>query len=426
MSQTEEKQAAEHNRLVFRRLLSYVKPHWRIYSLGVLCMVLSSIVEPALPAFLKSLLDNGLSNAKGRDDWLIYPLAIFFLFLFRAVASYLADYLMAWVGQQVVTTLRRQMFSRLIRLPTGYFGENSSGRLLSRVAHDVVGVAQASTNTVTDLVKDGVSILGLLSWLLYLNWKLTLVAFTMIPLIGVAVGFFSRRLRRISRNIQTSQGAITQALQEAIEGHKVIKIFGGQVYEEQRFDGVIEMQRRQQMKAVMSNAALSPIVQLFAIVALAVIIGIALYQSANGATTVGDFVSFITAMLMLLAPTKRLTNLNSQIQRAVVAAESVFDLIDEEMEQDHGTQQIGRAVGRIEFDRVSFAYPGHPRKVLDQLNLVVEPGECVALVGASGSGKTTIANLLPRFYAPSEGEIRLDGLPLEQIPLNRYAGILRW
>jgi subfamily B ATP-binding cassette protein MsbA len=416
-------EASAHDRAsVYRRLFTYVRPHWRAYALGLFCMVLSSIVEPALPALLKFLLDDGFSQAKGGSDWLLYPAAIFFLFIFRAIAGFFADYLMAWVGEKVVFEMRRQMFARLIRLPTRYFGDNSSGRLLSRVAHDVTGVTQAASNTVTALVRDSVSIIGLLLWLLYLDWKLTLIAFSMIPLIGIAVTYFSRRMRAITRRIQSAQGAITQALQEAIEGQKVIKIFGGQTYEERRFARIIESQRSQQMKAVASNAALGPIVQTFTVIALAVIMGIALYQSARGHTSVGDFVSFITAMMMLLAPTKRLTNLNTQIQRAVVAAESVFSLIDEVEEPDAGTHDPGRVRGQIVFRGVDFVYPGHERKVLCGLDLDIAPGECVALVGPSGSGKTTIANLLPRFYDVSAGSIELDARPLHEITL---AGLRR-
>ena len=403
---------------LYRRLLTYVRPHRRAYALGVLCMVLASIVEPALPALLKYLLDDGFTTARAPADWLIYPVGIFVLFVFRAIVGYVADTLMAWVGQQVVTEMRREMFAKLIRLPTRYFGEHGSGRLLSRVAHDVTGLTQASTSTVTSLVKDSVSIIGLLAWLVFLNWKLMLVALAMLPFIGLAVGYFSRRLRRIARDIQVSQGAITQALQDVIEGQKVIKIFGGQTFESRRFDATIESQRRYQMKAVMSNAALGPIVQTFAVIALAIIMGIALFQAARGEATVGNFVSFITAMMMLLAPTKRLTNLNTQIQRALVAAESVFELIDTVPEEDAGTRELGRARGEVTFDEVSFSYPGHERRVLDRLDLDIRPGECVALVGPSGSGKTTIANLLPRFFSPTHGEIRIDGVPLAQITLS--------
>ena len=404
-------------RQVYLRLLGYVKPYKRAFGLAILCMVLSSIVEPAFPALLKYLLDDGFTAARGPADWMIYPAAIFTVFALRAVVGYLADYLMAWVAQHVITDLRREMFARLLTLPAQYYGEHASGRLLSRVAYDVTGVANTSTNALTNLVKDSVSVIGLLGWLVYLNWKLTLITVAMIPFIAIAVRYFSKRIRHYSRGIQTSQGAITQVLQESIEGQKIIKIYGGQRQETARFDQVTGEQRRLQMRSLSANAALGPIVQLFAVLALAVIMAIALYQAASDNATVGDFISFITATIMTLAPLKSLSNVHAAIQRGLVSAESVFSLIDASPEDDHGTAELGRAGGLVEFSGVSFTYPGAHQPALDRLDLTIRPGECVALVGPSGSGKTTVANLLPRFYHADTGEIRIDGLRIEDIRL---------
>ncbi len=404
-------------RQVYFRLLGYVKPYKRAFALAILCMVLSSIVEPAFPALLKYLLDDGFASAKGTADWLLYPAAILVIFTLRAIVGYLADYLMAWVSQNVITELRREMFARLLRLPAHYFSEHASGRLLSRVSYDVTGVANTSSHALTNLVKDSVSVAGLLGWLVFLNWRLTLITVAMIPFIAIAVRYFSKRIRHISRGIQTSQGAITQVLQEIIEGQKVIKIYGGQHQEISRFDSVIREQRRLQMRAMSANAALGPIVQLFAVLALAVIMAIGLYQASSGAATVGDFISFITATLMTLAPLKSLSNVHASIQRGLVAAESVFSLIDASPEDDRGTKELGRARGEVEFSCVSFTYPGAHQPALVELDFVIRPGESVALVGPSGSGKTTVANLLPRFYHAEAGEIRIDGLPIEDIKL---------
>ena len=406
------------SRQLYIRLLGYVRPYWIAFVVAIGCMGLSSVVEPVFPAVMKGLLDNGFSNAKDNWDWLIYPGAILGVFMARAILGFIGDYAMSWVSNNVVAELRQAMFARIVNLPTSYFGDHTSGRLMSRVAYDVGGVAGAATSAVTTLVKDSLSVIGLLAWLIYLNWKLTLVAVAMVPFIALAVRAFSGRLRRVSRGIQESQGTITQVLQEAIEGHKIVKIFGGQIYESERFRDTVQKQRRLSMRATIAAAAQGPIVQFFAAVALATIMAVALSQAANDQTTVGGFVSFITAMLMLLAPLKRLTDINAPIQRGLAAAESVFEVIDEAPEADHGTIELPRAHGLVELSAVHFTYPGAETEALKGISFSARPGECIALVGQSGSGKTTVANLLPRFYTIASGEIRIDGHRLDDIRLD--------
>lgn len=406
------------SRQLYIRLLGYVRPYWMAFVVAIGCMGLSSVVEPVFPAVMKGLLDNGFSNAKDNWDWLIYPGAILGVFMARAILGFIGDYAMSWVSNNVVAELRQAMFSRIVNLPTSYFGDHTSGRLMSRVAYDVGGVAGAATSAVTTLVKDSLSVIGLLGWLIYLNWKLTLVAVAMVPFIALAVRAFSGRLRRVSRGIQESQGTITQVLQEAIEGHKIVKIFGGQIYESERFRDTVQKQRRLNMRATIAAAAQGPIVQFFAAVALATIMAVALRQAANDQTTVGGFVSFITAMLMLLAPLKRLTDINAPIQRGLAAAESVFEVVDEAPEVDHGTIDLPRARGLVELSAVHFTYPGAETEALKGISFSAKPGECIALVGQSGSGKTTVANLLPRFYSIASGEIRIDGHRLDEIRLD--------
>ncbi len=405
------------SRQLYVRLLTYVRPYWVAFVAALICMGLSSLIEPLFPALMKYLLDDGFSKARGGWDWLIYPAAIFAIFLSRALFGFIADYAMSWVAQNVITELRQAMFARLVALPIRYVHDHASGRLMSRIAYDVTNVAQAATGALTVLVKDTLSIVGLMAWLLYLNWKLTLITLAMVPFIALAVRAFSGRLRRVARGIQESQGNIAQVLQEAIEGHKVIKIFGGQAYEVDRFRVAVQEQRRLNMRNTVASSAQGPIVQFFAAIALAVIMGVALQQAAGDQTTVGSFVSFITAMLMVLAPLKRLTDINAPIQRGLAAAESVFSLIDEKAEEDCGGKELVGASGLVEFDRVTFSYPGAERKALEDLSFTVRPGECVALVGPSGSGKTTVANLLPRFYPVDHGEIRVDGHRLDDIRL---------
>jgi len=406
------------SRQLYLRLLGYVRPYWVAFVVAIGCMGLSSVAEPIFPAVMKGLLDNGFSNAKDNWDWLIYPCAILGVFMARAVLGFIGDYAMSWVSNNVVAELRQAMFGRIINLPSGYFSDHISGRLMSRVAYDVNGVAGAATGALTTLVKDSLSVTGLLVWLIYLNWKLTLVTLAMVPFIALAVQAFSGRLRRVSRSIQDSQGTITQVLQEAIEGHKVVKIFGGQDYEHERFTDVVQKQRRLGMRSTIAAAGQGPIVQFFAALALATIMAVALKQASSDQTTVGGFVSFITAMLMLLAPLKRLTDINSPIQRGLAAAESVFEVIDERPESNHGTVELSRAQGLIEFSSVHFSYPGADTEALKGVSFSARPGECVALVGPSGSGKTTIANLLPRFYAISGGVVLIDGHNTDDILLE--------
>lgn len=406
------------SRDLYLRLLTYVRPYWKVFAAALVAMGLSALAEPVFPAMMKKLLDDGFSTAAGPWDWLLYPLAIMGIFLARAVFGFIGEYAMSWVSNNVITELRQAMFARMVRLPTRYYSDNLSGRLMSRIAYDVTGVAGAATNALTSLIKDSLAIVGLMAWLLYLNWQLTLITLSVVPFIAVVVRTFSKRLRTVAKGQQESMGKITQVLQETIEGHKVVKIFGGQTYEEARFYKSVREQRRLAMRATMATAAQSPIVQFFAASGVAIIMGVALKQAAGDQTTVGSFVSFITAMLMILPPLRRITDVNAPIQRGLAAAESVFSLIDEAAEEDKGQEDLGRAQGLVEFDNVSFTYPGAERPALAGVSLTIRPGESVALVGPSGSGKTTAANLLPRFYAIDGGEIRVDGHALPNIKLN--------
>ncbi|QDX81586.1 lipid A export permease/ATP-binding protein MsbA [Denitratisoma sp. DHT3] len=405
------------SRELYLRLLGYVKPYWRIFVFALVTMSLSAATEPLFPALMKPLLDGHFGGGDAADLWRM-PLLIVAIFVFRGLLGFVADYSLAWVSNKVVLDLRNAMFATLVRLPVRYVDNQSSGVLMSKVAYDVTGVTGAATGVLTTLVKDTLAVVGLLGWLLWLDWKLTLVALAMIPLIALAVGGFSKRLRRTSRGVQEAMGQIMRVLQETIEAHKVVKVFGGQDYEKNRFAQASGGQRAHAMRQTVAAAALGPIVQTLAAVALAVIIAFALRESAQDGATVGSFVSFITAMLMLLAPLKRLTDINAPLQRGLAAAESVFSLVDEKPEEDNGTVDLGRARGEVAFERLVFTYPDAPRRALDGIDLAIQPSETVALVGASGSGKTTLANLLPRFHPASGGRISVDGHDVAQLTLK--------
>jgi ATP-binding cassette, subfamily B, bacterial MsbA len=340
------------------------------------------------------------------------------VFLVRGIFTFSSSYCMTWVANKVVLDLRAAMFARLVRLPTSYLNDHTSGALLSKVAYDVSGVTGAATTVLTVLVRDSIAIIGLLGYLFYLNWKLTLVALVIGPPIALTVRLISRRLRRMSREVLRSLGDVVHVLQETIECHKVVKVFGGHDYELGRFRKSAQILRGFTMRADVPAALTTPITHVLAAFALAVIIYISLQDVLASRMTVGDFASFITAMLMLLAPLKHLTEINNALQRGLASAESVFGMIDAPVEEDRGSVAIGRARGDVRFESVSFSYPARAEPALADIDLHVRPGETVALVGGSGGGKTTLVNLLPRFYAPSSGRILLDGHDLQTLTLE--------
>jgi subfamily B ATP-binding cassette protein MsbA len=401
---------------LYLRLLKYVAPYWRIFALSLLGMVIVGLTEVALPALMKPLLDGTfVYKDAALMRWM--PAVIIALVAVRGGAEYMASYCINWVGNKLVMDLRERMFSKLLGLPTQYYDDHASGNLISKLTYDVTQVTAAATSVLTVIFKDSVSLFGLLIYMSWLNWKLTMLALVMTPLIVGVVRLISKRLRSSSRAVQQAMGDVTQVLQETIEGHKVVKLFGGQRYEATRFGEQVNHVRRFMMKQTTAAAASVPVVQLLAGVALASIVYLATQQSSANEITVGEFVSFVTAMLMLTAPLKRVTGVNEPLQRGLAAAESVFELIDQAGESDPGQATIARARGEIRFDDVSFTYGNAERAALDAITLTINPDETVALVGASGGGKSTLANLVPRFYRPTRGRILLDGHDLETLTL---------
>jgi subfamily B ATP-binding cassette protein MsbA len=396
---------------LYLRLLGYVKPYWKVFAASILAMAVVSATEPALPAMVKPLLDGTFVD-KDRSllKWL--PLVIIGVFVVRGAASFVSGYTVHWVAQKVVADLRNAMFGKLVRLPTAFYDNNTTGALVSKFIHNVSQVTGAATSAIQVLVKDSLAVLGLLGWLLWLNWKLTLIALVVGPVIVRIVRFFSGRLRAMSRAEQTAMGDLTHVLEESIGNNRVVKVFGGQAYEATRLDAAANKVRRFQMKMAVAAAANVPMTQIVAAVAVAGIVYVVAEQAQRDQTTVGGFVSFLAALLMLLAPLKRLTGVNETLQRGLAAAETVFDLIDEQPEADRGAVEAGRLRGEIELAGVRFTYPAASRPALDGIDLAIRAGETVALVGASGSGKTTLANLLPRFYVADVGRILIDGVDI--------------
>jgi subfamily B ATP-binding cassette protein MsbA len=404
---------------LYVRLLSYVRPYAKAFGFAVIGMIAAAATEPLFPALIKPLLDRGFA-AGGQPALspLTFGLAIVGIFLVRGVLSFSSSYFLAWVSNRVVLDLRAAMFARLVRFPAKFFDDHSSGTVLSKVAYDVGGVTSAATSVLTVAIQDAIRVIGLLGWMLYLNWKLTLIAIAIGPAIALFVRLLSRRLRTMAREAQHSMGDLAHVLEETIECHKVVKVFGGQEYESRRFERANQRLRGFNMRQTVPAALTTPVTHLLAAFALAIIVYIALQDSLAARATMGEFASFLTAMLMLLAPLKHLTEINAPLQRGLAAAESVFELVDAPVEEDEGTQSIARARGEIEFQNVVFTYPTRKEPALASVSLAVRAGETVALVGGSGGGKTTLVNMLPRFYAPQSGRILLDGHDLQSLRLE--------
>jgi subfamily B ATP-binding cassette protein MsbA len=411
------------SRQLYLRLLSYVRPHAKVFGLAVLAIVAAAATEPLLPWLIKPLLDGGFAHAGSASHPPgVYAAALIGIFVLRGLLTFSSSYFLAWVANRVVLDLRAAMFSRLVRLPTSFFDDNSSGVLLSKVAYDVSNVASAATTVLTVLVRDTIVVIGLLILLLSINWKLTLIAMAVGPLIAWTTRLVSRRLRRAAREAQRSMGDIAHVLEETIECHRVVKVFGGQEYEAKRFARANHALRNFNMRQAVAAGIATPITHILAAIALAVIVYIALQESLSSNVTVGAFASFMTAMLMLLAPLKHLTEINAPLQRGLAAAESVFGMIDAPVEVDQGTVALPRARGEVVFDKVSFTYGTRVDPALNDIDLQIRPGETVALVGGSGGGKTTLVNLLPRFYAPGAGRILLDGHDIQTLTLDSLRG----
>ena len=406
----------KHSLSIYRRLMGYTKPYLRGFVLAVIGMVVAAATEPMFPALMKPLLDRGFVDKSGIELWYV-PVAIIGIFVARGIATFTSNYALAWVANKVLADMRREMFAYMLKLPAQDFEREASGLLISRIVFEVNNVTVAATRVLTTVVRDSLVIVGLMSWLLWLNWRLTMVAIALIPVIAVVVAVFSRRMRSLNRQSLEHTGELTRVVEEAVHGYKVIKVFDAYRRETAIFGRTVERLRGFAMRHAVASGASVPITQLCAAVAVAVVVSLALAQSLDNQTTVGGFVSFITAMLMLLAPLKHLADINGPLQRGLAAAESVFELLDRLAEPDAGTRSMARCEGAIVFEKLRFRYPGADRDALAGIDLSIRPGELVALVGGSGGGKTTLVNLLPRFIAPSEGRVLIDGVPVDELTL---------
>ncbi len=411
---------------IYLRLLGYVRPYIGYFAVSLLGYLIFASSEPMLAAVLKYFVD-GL-NTPGQNAvhylpllgevqliWGV-PVLMVMIVAWRSLGSYLGNYYLAKVSLGLVNDLRQALFNSLLRLPNRYFDENNSGHLISRITYNVTMVTGAATDAIKVVVREGLTIVFLFGYLLWMNWKLTLVMLAILPVIGVLVSSASRKFRKQSKKIQASMGELTHVSSETIQNYRAVRSFGGENYETRRFQSASEDNTHKQLRMVRTSALFTPALQMVSFSAMAVVLFLVLYL--RGDATAGDLVAYITAAGMLPKPIRQLSEVSSTIQKGLAGAESIFAQLDEMPENDSGTYSAEHVRGHLQVRQLNFTYPGAEHPVLQDIEFTAQPGQMIALVGRSGSGKSTLANLIPRFYPHTAGDILLDGVDVRDYTLK--------
>ncbi|AIB45497.1 lipid A ABC transporter ATP-binding protein/permease MsbA [Haemophilus influenzae] len=402
----------------FKRLWPMIKPFKAGLIASGIALVFNALADSGLIYLLKPLLDDGFGKAN-HSFLKIMAFVVVGMIILRGVTNFISNYCLAWVSGKVVMTMRRRLFKHLMFMPVSFFDRNSTGKLLSRITYDSEMIASSSSGSLITIVREGAYIISLLAVMFYTSWELTLVLFVIGPIIAVLITIVSKIFRKLSKNLQDSMGELTATTEQMLKGHKVVISFGGQFVEEERFNKVSNNMRRKGMKMVTADSISDPVVQIIASFALVAVLFLATTPLiAEDNLSAGSFTVVFSSMLAMMRPLKSLTNVNSQFQRGMAACQTLFAILDLEPEKDNGTYKAEPAKGELEFKNVSFAYQGKEELALNNISFSVPAGKTVALVGRSGSGKSTIANLVTRFYDVEQGEILLDGVNIQDYRLS--------
>ena len=410
----------EHSYKTYLRLLSYGKPYWLIFSIGVIAMLVFAVTDTGFAFLIKTLTDSfaGTESSFDADQIKVFlPLAVIIIFFVRGISGFFSVYNIAWIGRQVIKLLRGEVYNKFLTLPTLFLDRESNAELLSKVTYNIEQVAESTSNILTVLIRDTLTIIVLTAYMIFLSPMLASVIFIVAPAIALLVRFLSQLFRRYSERIQDSMGDVTHAIKETLQNHRIIKIFDGQDFEKERFSVVNENNRKHNMKLFSTKAIGDAVTIFLSSLGVAGVVYVATLDEVRSTMTVGDFSGFITAMVLLMTPLKRLTNVNAMIQKGIAAAGSIFSLIDEKDERDRGTREAGRVGGSISFQDVNFSYDDNKR-TLEGINLTIKYNEKLAIVGKSASGKTTLVNLIPRFYDISSGKLMIDSKDIENYSLR--------